>query len=114
MLAFGPLIQTSNFWFTYIANVFLVFGPILGILGWGLRRLDKRHERNWADLVEQHLSPRFKALEEKLAKVEAQQLPNGGKSLRDAIDRIDNKTDELNLTLRAHIAYHEGLNAAER
>jgi hypothetical protein len=75
---------------SYVEIATTVLVAVLSVLAAWLRRADARNVR-------------------KIEAVEAQVTPNGGSSLRDAIDRIERRLDDLTTTVEAGAARIETL-----
>jgi hypothetical protein len=78
---------------SYVEIATTVLVAVLSVLAAWLRRADARNVR-------------------KIEAVEAQVTPNGGSSLRDAIDRIERRLDDLTTTVEAGAARIETLEQA--
>ena len=89
-------LNTSNFWVQFMASLGFVAGFVWAIIRWIHNLLVKSvSEQLTAELVE----------------IKKQTIPNGGGSLRDAIDRIEKKLDTLENEVVRHLGYHEGVEA---
>jgi len=49
------------------------------------------------------------SISDRLNEIKAQTVPNGGGSLRDAVDRIEKKLDTTIRELDRHLGYHEAI-----
>lgn len=90
----GLDINGFNFWINLVVSV----GFLTGML-WGILKL-------FHNVLAKSVGER---LEERIAEVKAETKPNGGSSLRDAIDRIERKLNNVDITLQRHLGLHEGL-----
>ena len=94
---FALSLNTSNFWVQFLASAGFVIGFVVG----GVKLFHNVLTKSVAE-----------RLEVKLAEIKAQTVPNGGGSLRDAIDRIERKLDTLENEVTRHLGYHEGVKAS--
>jgi len=95
---FALSLNTSNFWVQFLASL-----GFLGGFAWAIVR--------WIhNLLAKSVSDR---LAEEIGEIKKQTVPNGGGSLRDAIDRIEKKLDVLESEVIRHLGYHEGLEARQ-
>ncbi len=95
---FALSLNTSNFWVQFLASL-----GFLGGFAWAVVR--------WIhNLLAKSVSDR---LAEEIGEIKKQTVPNGGGSLRDAIDRIEKKLDVLESEVIRHLGYHEGLEARQ-
>jgi len=91
-------LNSSNFWVQFLASL-----GFLGGFAWAIVR--------WIhNLLAKSVSDR---LAEEIGEIKKQTVPNGGGSLRDAIDRIEKKLDVLESEVIRHLGYHEGLEARQ-
>jgi len=91
-------LNSSNFWVQFAASL-----GFLGGFAWAIVR--------WIhNLLAKSVSDR---LAEEIGEIKKQTVPNGGGSLRDAIDRIEKKLDVLESEVIRHLGYHEGLEARQ-
>jgi len=91
-------LNSSNFWVQFLASL-----GFLGGFAWAVVR--------WIhNLLAKSVSDR---LAEEIGEIKKQTVPNGGGSLRDAIDRIEKKLDVLESEVIRHLGYHEGLEARQ-
>jgi hypothetical protein len=99
----SSVFQASNFIVQWFAGFAMVLGLLWAILKWFHNFLTKSvSERLSSELVE----------------IKKQTVPNGGGSLRDAIDRIERKMeqlekkmDQVDLDLTRHLGFHDGQKA---
>ena len=95
---FALSLNTSNFWVQFLASL-----GFLGGFAWAVVR--------WIhNLLAKSVSDR---LAEEIGEIKKQTVPNGGGSLRDAIDRIEKKLDVLESEVIRHLGYHEVLEARQ-
>jgi hypothetical protein len=93
----GLDINGLNFW----VNLVVSFGLLTGMF-WGIIKL-------FHNVLAKSVGER---LEQRIAEVKAETKPNGGSSLRDAVDRIERKLNHVDVTLQRHLGLHEGLEQA--
>jgi hypothetical protein len=79
-----------NFWLTFISSAFFVVGGV-----WSIIRLAH--------------NILAKSVSERLDDIRKETKPNGGSSLRDAIDRIEKKLDAVTSDLDRHLGFHDAL-----
>ena len=94
----GLTLNSSNFWVQFIASLGFCAGFVWAVIRWIHNAL--------ARSVSEKLS-------EEIGEIKKQTVPNGGGSLRDAIDRIEKKLDALESEVVRHLGYHEGLEARQ-
>lgn len=94
----GMTLNSSNFWVQFIASLGFVAGFVWAIIRWIHKLLVKS--------VSEQLTA-------ELGEIKKQTVPNGGGSLRDAIDRIEKKLDALESEVIRHLGYHEGMEARQ-
>ena len=92
----GVTLNSSNFWVQFLASAGFVAGFVWAVIRWIHNLLVKS--------VSEQLTT-------ELGEIKKQTIPNGGGSLRDAIDRIEKKIDVLESEVTRHLGYHEGLEA---
>jgi hypothetical protein len=95
---FAISLNSSNFWVQFIASLGFVAGFAWAIVRW------------IHNLLAKSVSDR---LSEEIGEIKKQTIPNGGGSLRDAIDRIEKKLDTLENEVVRHLGYHEGVEARQ-
>ena len=95
---FALSLNTSNFWVQFLASLGFLGGFFWAIVRW------------IHNLLAKSVSDR---LAEEIGEIKKQTVPNGGGSLRDAIDRIEKKLDVLESEVIRHLGYHEGLEARQ-
>jgi len=83
------VLTSANFWYITEAIV-VVAGAVIGV---------------WR-VVHNALS---RSVADNLREMQAELKPNHGSSMRDAIDRIEQSVQELNIELARHLGAHEGL-----
>jgi len=91
-------LNSSNFWVQFIASLGFVAGFVWAIVRW------------IHNLLVKSVSEQLTA---ELGEIKKQTIPNGGGSLRDAIDRIEKKLDTLENEVVRHLGYHEGVEARQ-
>jgi len=91
-------LNTSNFWVQFLASAGFVIGFVWAIIRW-------IHNLLVRSVGEQ--------LTAEIGEIKKQTVPNGGGSLRDAIDRIEKKLDTLENEVTRHLGYHEGMEASK-
>jgi hypothetical protein len=91
-------LNSSNFWVQFLASLGFLGGFVWAIVRW------------IHNLLAKSVSDR---LAEEIGEIKKQTVPNGGGSLRDAIDRIEKKLDVLESEVVRHLGYHEGLEARQ-
>jgi hypothetical protein len=79
-----------NFWLTLISSAFFVVGGV-----WSIIRLAH--------------NILAKSVSERLEQIHKETKPNGGSSLRDAIDRIEKKLDAVTSDLDRHLGFHDAI-----
>ena len=94
----GMTLNSSNFWVQFIASLGFVAGFAWAIIRW------------IHNLLVKSVSEQLTA---ELGEIKKQTVPNGGGSLRDAIDRIEKKLDALESEVIRHLGYHEGMEARQ-
>ena len=94
----GMTLNSSNFWVQFIASLGFVAGFVWAIIRW------------IHNLLVKSVSEQLTA---ELGEIKKQTVPNGGGSLRDAIDRIEKKLDALESEVIRHLGYHEGMEARQ-
>jgi hypothetical protein len=94
----GITLNSSNFWVQFIASLGFVAGFAWAIIRW------------IHNLLVKSVSEQLTA---ELGEIKKQTIPNGGGSLRDAIDRIEKKLDALESEVVRHLGYHEGMEARQ-
>ena len=94
----GMTLNSSNFWVQFIASLGFVAGFVWAIIRW------------IHNLLVKSVSEQLTA---ELGEIKKQTVPNGGGSLRDAIDRIEKKLDALESEVTRHLGYHEGMEARQ-
>jgi len=82
--------NTWNFWLTLISSAFFVVGGV-----WSIIRLAH--------------NILAKSVSERLDDIRKETKPNGGSSLRDAIDRIEKKLDAVTSDLDRHLGFHDAI-----
>jgi len=83
------VLTSANFWYITEAIV-VVAGAVIGV---------------WR-VVHNALS---RSVADNLREMQAELKPNHGSSMRDAIDRIEQSVQELNIEFARHLGAHEGL-----
>ena len=92
-------LNTSNFWVQFIASAGFVAGFVFAAARWIHNLLTKSVSEK---------------LQTELIEIKKQTVPNGGGSLRDAIDRIEKKLDSLENEVSRHLGFHEGMEAGQK
>jgi len=82
--------NTINFWIQLIVAVGFLLGMIWGVIRFGHNILAR-------------------SVSDRLEEIRKETKPNGGSSLRDAIDRIEKKLDAVTSDLDRHLGAHDGL-----
>jgi hypothetical protein len=91
-------LNSSNFWVQFLASLGFLGGFVWALVRWIHNLLAKSVSERLAD---------------EIGEIKKQTVPNGGGSLRDAIDRIEKKLDVLESEVVRHLGYHEGLEARQ-
>jgi hypothetical protein len=79
-----------NLWLTLISSAFLVIGGVWSIIRFGHNILAR-------------------SVSDRLDEIKKETKPNGGSSLRDAIDRIEKKLDAVTSDLDRHLGFHDAV-----
>jgi len=79
-----------NFWLQIIATVGFILGMLWTVIRFGHNILAK-------------------SVSERLEDIRKETKPNGGSSLRDAVDRIEKKLDNVSIDFAEHIGFHKGI-----
>ena len=82
--------NTFNFWIQLIVALGFLLGMIWGVIRFGHNILAK-------------------SVSERLDEIRKETKPNGGSSLRDAVDRVERKLDAVASDLDRHLGAHDGL-----
>ena len=98
-------LNTANWWINFIVSI----GFFIGFV-WGTFKtinqvkvfLHHRIATKASDLAAERLAS-------EIEEIKKQYKPNGGSSMRDAINRIENKIDRVQSDLDRHLGAHEGL-----
>ena len=98
-------LNTANWWINFIVSI----GFFIGFV-WGTFKtinqikvfLHHRIATKASDLAAERLAS-------EIEEIKKQYKPNGGSSMRDAINRIENKLDLVQSNLDKHLGAHEGL-----
>jgi len=101
----GVTLNTANWWINFIVSI----GFFLGFI-WGTLKtinqvkmfLHHRIAYKASDLAAERLAS-------EIEEIKKQYKPNGGSSMRDAINRIESKLDTVQSDLDKHLGAHEGL-----
>jgi len=102
-------LTASNFWLGFIANAFLVVSGISAFI-WGLVKFG---HKQIVDSVKETIEPRLEKIEHRQDAIYAQQVPNGGGSVRDAIDRIEKAVNIQAQEFQRHLGFHDGQDARQ-
>ena len=98
-------LNTANWWINFIVSI----GFFIGFV-WGTFKtinqvkvfLHHRIATKASDLAAERLAS-------EIEEIKKQYKPNGGSSMRDAINRIESKLDLVQSNLDKHLGAHEGL-----
>ena len=82
--------NSFNFWLQVVAASGFVIGMIWGFVRFAHNILAK-------------------SVSERLEEIRKETKPNGGSSLRDAIDRIEQKLDAVTSDLDRHLGFHDAI-----
>jgi hypothetical protein len=82
--------NTFNFWLQIVAASGFVIGMLWGVIRFGHNILAR-------------------SVSDRLEEIRKETKPNGGSSLRDAVDRIERKLDSVASELDEHIGFHKGM-----
>jgi len=82
--------NTFNFWVQLIVAVGFLLGMVWGVLRFGHNILAR-------------------SVSDRLDEIKKETKPNGGSSLRDAIDRIEKKLDAVTSDLDRHLGFHDAV-----
>ena len=96
---------TANWWINFIVSI----GFFIGFV-WGTFKtinqvkmfLHHRIAMKASDLAAERLA-------NEIDEIKKQYKPNGGSSMRDAVNRIESKIDKVQSDLDRHLGAHEGL-----
>jgi len=101
----GLTLNTANWWINFIVSIGFFIGFIWGTLKTINQVKVLLHHRianKASDLAAERLAS-------EIEEIKKQYKPNGGSSMRDAINRIENKLDMVQSGLDKHLGAHEGL-----
>jgi len=111
---FALSLNTSNFWVQFLASLGFLGGFAWAVVRWIHNLLAKSVSDRLAEWIHNLLAKSVSdRLAEEIGEIKKQTVPNGGGSLRDAIDRIEKKLDVLESEVIRHLGYHEGLEARQ-
>ena len=82
--------NTFNFWVQLIVAVGFLLGMVWGVLRFGHIILAR-------------------SVSDRLDEIKKETKPNGGSSLRDAVDRIEKKLDAVTSDLDRHLGFHDAV-----
>ena len=82
--------NTFNFWIQLIVAVGFLMGMIWGVLRFAHNLLAR-------------------SVSDRLDEIKKETKPNGGASLRDAVDRIEKKLDAVTSDLDRHLGFHDAV-----
>jgi hypothetical protein len=105
-------LHTANWWINFIVSV----GFLIGIVWGGLKAINQAREFIHHKVAAKASTLAAAKLEEQIEEIKKQYKPNGGSTMRDAINRIeatlnrlDTKLDLVQSELDKHLGAHEGL-----
>jgi FtsZ-binding cell division protein ZapB len=122
------ILNSANFWFTFISSVFLVFGGVLGIVKGYNRlvadRITKTHDADIRAAEIEFIKESNNQLRQEIKEIRKDITPNGKNTQRlgdiaaRSEEKIDNlmtfmeryaeKVDKLEQDFSQHIGYHRG------
>jgi hypothetical protein len=120
----ASLIDTSNFWFNYIAGIGFATGTVWAVVAYVHRRFIRQVSNLVGKEVENDLTQKISKEVEHIYK---ETTYNGGTSIKDAVRRLEQNTEagfkkineqqedlrryivKLDKALERHFGYHEGL-----
>jgi len=112
MLA-ANFVNSSNFWFNYIAAIGFTAGTIWAIVAF----IHKRFVKQITSLVAVEIDKDFtQKIADEVSEIYHETRHNGGSSMKDALKRIEEQQEDLrryiqklDKALERHFGYHEGL-----
>lgn len=94
-------LNSFNFWVNLIVSLGFLVGIIFGAIKTVNEFVKWWHGKVAAVALDQ--------IAAEIEDIKKQYKPNGGSSMRDAINRIENKLDYVQTNLDKHLGAHEGL-----
>ena len=101
----GVSLVTANWWINFVVSIGFFIGFIWGTFKTINQVKQFLHHRiaiKASDFASERLA-------NEIEEIKKQYKPNGGSSMRDAINRIENKIDKVQSDLDRHLGAHEGL-----